>query len=117
MLIHLLKETDYPLATEKLEVARNSGRRLTTACDLLIEELSAQADKVCKNDLVEGHRYGVFDVSHYAVACRDGQMIPNHGEIYLYAYIYRDGCLTEKNAWGIPYSKNIGSGMLLVELP
>lgn len=110
-------------AEQLLKAARNSGRRLETAYDLLKEQLVGMANRVKKADLVEGHRYGYLFLSHTATAEREGKMIPNHGEIYIGTAVYQRqpssnvGVLTYTNGWGADGVVQVPEGMLLLDLP
>jgi len=120
--IFVLSRSHYDSVLAELRAARNSGRTLFTACELLEEKLRSDADLVRINSLVPGKRYGYLGVSPSATAERNGRMVPNHGEIYLYSATYqtifgKNGpALVSETAWGNIVQKRIQPGMLLVEL-
>lgn len=120
--VFVLAKAHYQSALNELNEARNGGRTLFTACELLEEKLRAGADKVHVGSLVPGKRYGYFGVSPSATANRNGKMVPNHGEIYLYSATYQEtignknNVLVSESAWGNIVEKMVHPGMLLVEL-
>lgn len=53
-----------------------------------------------RSELVVGRRYGVFGISPFANAFRDGKLLTNHGEVYLYVWTFcEDGTFCSTNAW------------------
>ena len=121
-IVYVLPAQLYGQANEMLTAARESGRRLETACDLLKEKLIALATETRKANLVDGHRYGYIFLSCDATAARGRKMIPHHGEIYIGVATYRlhnsgIGALMGTNCWGVDYTVQVPEGMLLLELP
>lgn len=56
------------------------------------------------SSLRPGHPYGVFGISSFAFAYRNGKAIPNHGEVCIYRWtLGNDGVFYQKDAWDFYY--------------
>lgn len=119
--VSVLPAQYYEEAEAKLQAARNSGRRTLTAYDLLKEDLEALSARIPKRQLQNGHTYGYLYWSPNATAERNGQMLPNHGEIYICVGTYRadiqNGCLVTATAWGGDCFEPVRNNTLLLEFP
>lgn len=118
----ILPQEHYPEVEKGLNAIRTSDEPMTVGLYKLVRELKKNEKTCRKDDLVHGRRYGVFGISHFANAWRDGRLILNHGEVYLYVWtLGEDGVFYTVNGWGTPSFSNNPSGgeseNLLVEIP
>jgi len=61
---------------------------------------SGIAQFVKKDALREGKAYGTIGYSAGATAIRGGQQLRNHGEIYLYKWMWNGKEFVQEDAWG-----------------
>ena len=113
---------------EKLELADAAIQRIREAEGAMRAQLVRELDALRthtvvtpRSKLTVGRRYGVFGISPYANAWRDGWLIPNHGECYLYIWtLGDDGVFYNKDAWDSysfdPYPCKGEGNNILVEL-
>ncbi len=126
-IVLLLSEDMYSEATAAVDDARKQDEKrpgnLERLASKAMEHLAALAKPTPLPELVEGHRYGFLYLSYDATANRNGQMVPNHGELYIsYGNFCRDvpgrgACLVSKNAWGLDDYTPVLNGTLLFEFP
>lgn len=119
--VYLLRAEHKHLAFEGINRIRDKDCRKTLGYDTkqLIEELKEYAEPMSAGVLEDGKSYAYIDVSPFATAYRNGIMLRNHGEVYIYLaqFSKRGGCcgLHCANAWGTDAYVPIKSGMLLIE--
>lgn len=82
---------------EKLEYGHERLR------EAIIERRIAQFAK--EDVLREGAAYGTIGYSIGATAIRDGRQLRNHGEIYLYKWMWNGKEFVTQDAWGGVHSK------------
>lgn len=109
----------YDEVRRRIGVIRNMDKpkRLGYDCKKLNEELINDFGVAASEDALSvGRRYGVIGYSPSANAIRNGEVIRNHGEIYLYAWTYcEDGAFRQDDAWGGAY-ESLLPGCPLIEL-
>lgn len=119
--VFLLPADKKQLALDGINRIRDKNCRGTLNYDTraLIEELKEHAKPTFTNALEDGKSYAYIDVSPFATAYRNGVMLRNHGEVYLYlAQFAKRGSrcgLHCANAWGTDTDIPLKSGMLLIE--
>lgn len=117
-LIMVLHE-HYDEVNRRIEAVRaaDEPKRLEYDCEKLKESLINDFGIASgKEALVVGRRYGALEYSMGANAVRNGMVIQNHGEIYLYVWTYcEDGVFRQRDAWGSIYECRL-PGCPLIEL-
>lgn len=119
--VFLLGADKKQLAIDGINRIRDKDCRDTLNYDTktLIEELKEHATPTFADALKDGKSYAYIDVSPFATAYRNGIMLRNHGEVYIYLaqFAKRDGrCgLHCANAWGTDTDVPLKPGMLLIE--
>lgn len=90
---HVIPHEKAYLADEAINRVRAKGKYLRASLAREIPALMEQTKTM--------RRYGVFGISSFANAVRDGKICENHGEIYLYIWTFgEDGMFWNENAWG-----------------
>ena len=98
---HVLPHEKAYLADEAINRVRAKDKYLRASLAREIPALMEQTKPMRRNELTVGRRYGVFGISSFANAVRDGKICQNHGEIYLYIWTFgEDGIFWNENAWG-----------------
>lgn len=93
------------------------GAMQTRVDDAILELAESEAIPATEQDLVPGHNYGTIGFSLDANAWRNGKLIQNHGEVYLYAQTYQaDGTFYAKNAWGAYIISRVKDHQLYIDL-
>jgi hypothetical protein len=109
----------YGEVNRRIEAIREADepKRLEYDCENLKDSLINNFGVPCgRKDLVVGRRYGVLGYSMSANAVRKGEVIRNHGEIYLYVWTYHeDGVFRQTDAWSGIHESRI-PGCPLIEL-
>ena len=90
---------------------------IETAVELATEQLKRSAKRIRKDELIDGHQYGVFFISYNATALRGGRMVPNTVEAYitLWTYEKESGSFRSQSAWGGISYKRFARDTLLIE--
>lgn len=98
---HVLPYEHRHLADEVLKRVRAKDRALRANLTWEVENLLPLTVTKTRSELTVGRRYGVFGISPFANAWRDGKLLPNHGEVYLYVWtLCEDGTFCSTSAWG-----------------
>lgn len=115
----LVRNKHYEEIKKRIEAirAKNEPKRLEYDCDKLKEEILTEfGESVSRDVLVPGRRYGAIGYSMGANAWRNGELVRNNGEIYLYLWTYyEDGVFRQNNAWGGICESRV-PGIPLIEL-
>lgn len=115
----LVRNEHYEEIKRRIELIRekNEPKRLEYDCCKLKEEILTEFGESVERDvLVPGRRYGTIGYSLGANAWRNGELVRNNGEIYLYLWTYyEDGFFRQNTAWGGTY-ESIIPGAPLIEL-
>lgn len=115
----IVHATHYDEVKRRIEAIRemDEPKRLEYDCQKLKEELINDFGVAASEDALSvGRRYGAIGYSCGANAYRNGRFIPNHGEIYLYAWTYyEDGVFRQEDAWG-GIHESLLPGCPLIEL-
>lgn len=97
---HVLPYDDMHLADEalaRIRAAESMRHELVRAMDTLRPYTVLKM----RSELAVGRRYGVFGISPFANAWRDGKLVERHGEVYIHVWTFQeDGTFTNANAWG-----------------
>lgn len=122
-LFHILPYDKNFMAQNLINELREKDRALSANLESGLAKLLPFTVPTYRSGLVVGRRYGVFGISPYANAVREGTVVPNHGEVYLYVWtLGDDGLFYTKTVWdGYTFSaypgRSSGAGQgLLVEL-
>lgn len=120
-LFHVLPFEEKHMADEILNRIRAKDRELRANLIWELESLMPHTTTKYRKDLVVGRRYGVFGISPFANAWRNGILMQRHGEVYLYVWTFcEDGTFRSDSAWdGYIFDAYPGSGAakgILVEL-
>lgn len=99
-----------------LEMCReNYDQRLAYGSERLKEVIvdMGLAKPVKKTELVEGKNYGYIGYSVGATAIRNGEQLRNHGEIYIYRYLWNGTEFeTEDGLGGIHFRKQLSEPVI-----
>lgn len=120
-MFHVLPYEKLELADAAIERIRESEGAMRARLIRELDALRPHTIETPRSKLTVGRRYGVFGISPYANAWRDGRLIPNHGECYLYIWtLGDDGVFYNKDAWDSysfdPYPCKGEGNDILVEL-
>lgn len=97
---HVLPHEKAAMADEIIATIREKDKYLSANLAQEMDRLRPFTVRTYRKDLVVGCRYGVFGVSPFANAVRDGKIVPNHGEVYLHVWtLGDDGIFYTHTAW------------------
>ena len=116
-MFYLLPHELHQEAQNSLNIIRSGRYSVPTATELETERLIGLSKRILKDDLIDGHQYGVFSISYDATAIRGDKQIPHSVEVYitLWTYDKKSGSFFNKNAWGGVTYKRLRDNTLLFD--
>ena len=104
-------------AKKALSFIRSGRYTVPTATELETERLTGLAKRIRKDELVDGHQYGMLSISYDATAIRGDKQISHSVEAYitLWTYEKESGSFYNENAWGGVTYTRLREGTLLFE--
>lgn len=98
---HVLPYEHRHLADDVLMRVREKDCAYRAALTREVETLFPFMVRKRRSELTVNRKYGVFGISSYANAMREGRCLRNHGEVYLYVWTFcKDGTFCSASAWG-----------------